>query len=373
MEAVKAMLLGWHGSCFLLRLYIAGCYRIFRQKYEGVSIMRNMIVFLGISLVILGAGCQKSFDLTPTAPPFIPPSPTFTVVPGAPSSTPSVVPNATAVFTKTDTPLALPSSTATPVDSATPGVTASPTVAITLIPIGTPTITSLFTSSPTNTPIPANTFTATATITTTGGWVLATATSTPTPMDTFTATATITTTGGWVAASATPTFSNTPSPTATSTDTPFGTPTKTGTATHTPTDTRTPTHTPTSTHTPTVTPTPTTIPPGTVVIGTTANFSEILANSTVPVVLEFWASWCATCTYYSPVVTQFATDYAGQVLVVRVNADQNMALLTKYGVPIAGTNTYGLPETIFFKNGTEILDATGYQSEASLAAILSSL
>jgi thioredoxin-like negative regulator of GroEL len=74
------------------------------------------------------------------------------------------------------------------------------------------------------------------------------------------------------------------------------------------------------------------------------------------------------------VVTQFASDYAGQVIVVRVNADENEALLNAYAVPTtSGGHTYGLPQTAFFLNGKEIIDATGYQSEAELATILSEL
>lgn len=143
--------------------------------------------------------------------------------------------------------------------------------------------------------------------------------------------------------------------------------------TRTVTPTRTVSPTPTVTRTPTVTKTPTPIPPGVVVIGTTANFNEILANATVPVMVEFWASWCGTCTYYSPVVTQFAQDYAGQVIVVRINADQYSTIFYTYGQPLAGTNTYGLPQTAFFKNGVEITDVSGYQSESSLAQLLASL
>ncbi len=131
-----------------------------------------------------------------------------------------------------------------------------------------------------------------------------------------------------------------------------------------------PTAVPTATYTPTKTGTP--LPYGQVITGTDANFSQILASATVPVVLEFWATWCPACTYYAPIITQFAKDYAGKVIVIRVNVDLNPTLLNTYGVFVS-PGVYGVPQTAFFKNGSYDFTIMGADSESDLALELSSL
>lgn len=88
--------------------------------------------------------------------------------------------------------------------------------------------------------------------------------------------------------------------------------------------------------------------------------------------LEFWASWCATCTLYTPVVEQFAKDYAGQVIVVRVDCTSYSTLEGEFCTPIAA-NTYGVPDTVFILNGVKMDENVGYQTESDLADTLDSL
>ncbi len=300
--------------------------------------MKAFYITVWTVLAVCGMNCQKSYQTSPLSP--------FDPTPVSPNN--SSTPGLTA--TLVSTPSAIATSTSTVSVTVSTG-TPSPSSTAYVPPVFSPTPTASFTST---VALPSVTFTSTPPTLTPSSTAIAIP---------FTQTFTCT-----VTPTATFTFVLTDTPTSLSTSTPIDTGTKTTTPTHTPTDTST------FTATPTVTATPTAIPPGTVVIGTTANFSEILANTTVPVVLEFWASWCATCTIYSPVVTQFASDYAGQVIVVRVNADENEALLNEYAVPTTpGGHTYGLPQTAFFLDGKEIIDATGYQSEAELADILSEL
>ena len=135
------------------------------------------------------------------------------------------------------------------------------------------------------------------------------------------------------------------SPTATSipsTATPTSTPTSTSTFTSTPTSTST--ATPTSTSTSTATSIPTPIPTAWVVEGTTANFNQEVLDSPVPVLVEFYATWCSACAYMGPAVLQFAQDYAGKVKVVRINADTQPGLMSTYSIT-------GLPTCLLFKNG----------------------
>lgn len=75
-----------------------------------------------------------------------------------------------------------------------------------------------------------------------------------------------------------------------------------------------------------------------------ANFENEVLNSDLPVLIDFWAPWCAPCRAIGPVVDGLASDYAGKLKVVKMNVDDNPLTPSKYGVR-------SIPNLILFKNG----------------------
>jgi thioredoxin 1 len=71
--------------------------------------------------------------------------------------------------------------------------------------------------------------------------------------------------------------------------------------------------------------------------------AEVLA-SPVPVVVDFWAPWCGPCRVLNPVLDELAGTYAGRVAFVAVNADENPALVERFGI-------VSLPTLQFYEGG----------------------
>ena len=76
----------------------------------------------------------------------------------------------------------------------------------------------------------------------------------------------------------------------------------------------------------------------------TQEFDQVVATSTVPVVVDFWAPWCGPCRMVSPVLEKLALDHADKVKVVKVNVDVNQELAARYGI-------MSIPTVIMFDGG----------------------
>jgi thioredoxin 1 len=74
------------------------------------------------------------------------------------------------------------------------------------------------------------------------------------------------------------------------------------------------------------------------------NFEQEIANSQLPVLIDFWAPWCGPCRQLSPIVEELSKDMEGQIAVYKCNIDDNPEMPSKYAVR-------GIPTLMIFKNG----------------------
>ncbi len=74
------------------------------------------------------------------------------------------------------------------------------------------------------------------------------------------------------------------------------------------------------------------------------NFDQEVLNAGVPVLVDFWAAWCAPCRMLAPVVDAIAEKYDGKAKVVKLNVDENALTPGKY-------NIRGIPTLLLFKDG----------------------
>jgi len=89
------------------------------------------------------------------------------------------------------------------------------------------------------------------------------------------------------------------------------------------------------------------------VILSDGNFKkEVLEETTMPVMVDFWAEWCMPCKMLGPVVEKIANQYAGKVKVCKLNVDENQETAIQYGV-------MSIPTLIFFKNGKQVGQMVG--------------
>jgi thioredoxin len=97
---------------------------------------------------------------------------------------------------------------------------------------------------------------------------------------------------------------------------------------------------------------------------TDAAFEKTVLQSQIPAIVDFWAPWCGPCRMVAPTLDKLAKEYAGKLLVAKVNTDENPEWANKYGVQ-------GIPTMLFVAGGKIIHRQVGALSEPDLRDVVS--
>ena len=92
---------------------------------------------------------------------------------------------------------------------------------------------------------------------------------------------------------------------------------------------------------------------------TDSNFEQDAVQSSIPVVIDFYADWCGPCKMMAPVIDELAADYEGKVKVGKINTDENRNVATKY-------NIMSIPTIILMKDGKVVDTVVGALPKTSL-------
>ncbi len=93
------------------------------------------------------------------------------------------------------------------------------------------------------------------------------------------------------------------------------------------------------------------------------NFAEEVLNVDLPVLVDFWATWCGPCRSISPIIEELAKEFTGRVKVTKLNVDESPATPSQYGVR-------GIPTLILFKGGKILDQIIGAVPKARLIAMI---
>ena len=93
------------------------------------------------------------------------------------------------------------------------------------------------------------------------------------------------------------------------------------------------------------------------------SFEHDVLQSDSPVLVDFWAAWCAPCRMLAPTVEAVAEKYTGNARVVKLNVDENPSVSQRYGIK-------GIPTLILFKNGKEEERVVGATSKEAISRMI---
>ncbi len=97
---------------------------------------------------------------------------------------------------------------------------------------------------------------------------------------------------------------------------------------------------------------------------TDVNFEDEVLKATIPVLVDFWASWCVPCRMIAPTVESIAESHKDKLKVAKMNVDENMKTPSKYGIR-------GIPTLLLFKGGDLKESIVGVQPKDKIIDIIS--
>ena len=99
-----------------------------------------------------------------------------------------------------------------------------------------------------------------------------------------------------------------------------------------------------------------------IVTGTLENFDSVI-NGELPVLVDFWATWCGPCRMVGPFIEQLADEYEGRVTFMKVNVDEQPELCERFRIN-------SIPNLVLFKDGDIVEQSAGARPKALIAAMV---
>jgi thioredoxin 1 len=96
------------------------------------------------------------------------------------------------------------------------------------------------------------------------------------------------------------------------------------------------------------------------------DFEQAILKAELPAMVDFWAPWCGPCRMIAPFVEELAKEYAGRVIVAKLNTDEHQEWAGRLGIR-------GIPTVIFFRGGVEVERIIGAQPKKNFQAKLDAL